>query len=127
MNNRQLLYLVDAVGGTATEAMVIPQLGAISDFVADGAYLAERITLLTTEIWTAGTASLFTRKNGTQGASALAALSTDMQWQIDIDLDPNNAEHQLTRGQRFGLDIVTAGWTPTSADIIAILSLSKLT
>ncbi len=126
MSRRQLLYLIDSIGGDATEAMIIPQLGAISDFVADADYLAEHLTLLTSEEWTAGTASIFTRKDGSQGATALAALSTSLHWQVDVNLDPNNTEHQITRGQRFGIDIVTASWLPTTADIIALLSLSRL-
>ncbi len=124
---RQLFYLIDAAAGAATEAMILPQFGAIEDFVADAKYLAERITLITSEVWTAGTATLYLRKNGTQGATALGLIDTDNNWQDQNAPDPNDAEHQFDIGDRIGLDLVTAGWTPTSADILAILELSKLT
>ncbi len=124
---RQLFFLIDAVTGTGTEAMIIPQLGAISDYVADAKYLIERITLITSETWTAGTATLYTRLDGSQGATAHCLLNTDNQWQDQAAPDPNNAEHQIDIGQRIGLDLVTASWTPATADMLAIMDLSKLT
>ncbi len=123
---RQLFFLIDAVTGTTTEAMIIPQLGAISDYVADAKYLIERITLLTTEIWTAGTASLYTRLDGSQGATVHCLIDTDNQWQDQAAPNPNDAEHQIDIGQRIGLDLVTVSWTPATADMLAIMDLSKL-
>ncbi len=123
----RLLFLIDAVAGTSTEAMIVPVLGAISDFNADADYLIEELVLLSTEVWASGTATLYTRKNGTQGATAHAQLSTSQHWQDEARPDPNDAEHQLAAGDRLGLDLVTASWTPATADMIVLASLSKLT
>ncbi len=127
MSRLRLLFLIDAVTGTTTEAMIVPRLGAITDFICDADYLIERIVLLGTEEWTAGTAGLYTRKDGTQGATKHCELSTSLHWEDEAAPDPNDAEHQLTRGQRLGLDLVTVGWTPTSGDILALMDLSRLT
>ncbi len=127
MSRLRLLFLIDAAAGTATEEMIIPRLGAITDFICDADYLIERIVTLGTEVWTAGTAGILSRKNGSQGATTHCQLSTSLQWEDEASPDPNDTEHQLARGDRFGLDLVTASWTPVTADIIALVELSRLT
>ncbi len=127
MNRLRLLFLIDAASGTAEEGFIIPVLGAITDFNADADYLVETLVLLTTEVWATGTATLHTRKNGTQGATEHAQLGTSQRWQDEARPDANDAEHQLSAGDRFGLDLVTVGWTPVTADMIALVELSRLT
>ena len=120
-------FTIDALAGTATEAAVLlPGSGADTDYIAERNLLVESIETVASELRTAGTLNVFTRKNGTKAAASVNTLDADTVFAAQANLNPNNSEQQLDRGDRFGIDVTTSGWTPISADLHVRVEFSDL-
>ncbi len=120
-------FTIDALSGDATEAAILlPGAGSDTDYIAERNLLVESVESVTSELRTAGTLNVFTRKNGTQAAAAVNTLDSDKTFADQADLDPNNTEQQLSRGDRFGIAVTTSSWTPLTADLHVRVEFSDL-
>ena len=118
----RLYYLKENVSGTATAAATLLPYGG-TEYYAQRAGRVRALTLLATEARTAGTLTAKVRVNGA-ASSVLAPQLTSAPSQF---AEAFGDEDDLTyaAGARIGIDIITAGWTPTTSDAIAILDLEE--
>ena len=118
----RLHYLKENLSGSATAAMTLLPYGG-TDYYAQRAGRVKSIIALLTEPRTAGTATVKVTKN--------AAAETVLNLTIDASATQYDEafgdQYDLTyqAGDRIGLQVVTASFTPTTSDAIGILELDE--
>ena len=118
----RLHYLKENLGATATVALGLLPYGG-TEYYAQRTGRVRSLTALLTEPRSAGTLTLKVTKNG----AAQAALN------LTLDAGATQFNHAFVdrddltfvAGERLGVQAVTSGFGPTTADAVAILDLDE--
>jgi hypothetical protein len=118
----RLHFLKENLAGSATAAMtLLPYAG--SEYHAQRAGRVKAVTGFLTEPRTAGTATVKVTKNGVAQAALNLTLDAGA---IQFD-EAYGDQDDLTyaAGDRIGIQVVSAAFTPTTSDAIGILELDE--
>lgn len=118
----RLYFLKENLPGTATSPMtLLPYTG--SEFYAQRAGRVKSVTTFVTEARSAGSATFKVTKNGAAQTVLNTAIDGSATQFDETFGDQDDLTYQA--GDRIGLQVVTAGWTPTTSDAIGILELDE--
>jgi hypothetical protein len=120
-------FLAENLTGTATlTAFALLGYTAETEYVCPFNLCIARIKLILTEARTAGTFLLTVYKNGVAIAypAPYSPISAANPQAHDLVIDQSQAT-QFLLGDRLKVLYTTVGWTPTTSDAIAILSLAR--
>lgn len=118
----RLHFLKENISGTATAAMtLLPYAG--TEYSAQRAGRVRSLTALLTEARTAGTLTIKITKNGT--AQTVLNLTIDATATQYDETFGDQDDLTYAAGDRLGVQVVSASFTPTTSDAVAILDLDE--
>ena len=118
----RLHFLKENIPGTATSARTLLPYGT-SEYYAQRAGRVKALTAFLTEARSAGTATFKITKNATAQTVLNATIDANATILDEAFGDQDDLTYQA--GDRIGLQVVTASWTPTTSDAIGIVDLDE--
>ncbi len=118
----QLHFLKENISGTATASMTLLPYGGNEYYVQKSGHIS-RITIVLTEARTAGTLTFKITKNGAAQTVLNAAIDSGSTQYEEVFGD--NDDLAFLAGDRIGLQVVSAGFTPTTSDAVGIVTLEE--
>lgn len=118
----RLHFLKENIPGSATTALtLVPYAG--TEFFAQKSGHVSRLTAFLTEARTAGTLTFKVTKNGTAQSAVNATIDANATQYDEVFGDSDDLT--FLAGDRIGVQVVSASFTPTTSDAVAVLDLSE--
>lgn len=118
----RLHFLKENIPGSATSAMtLLPYSG--TDYYAQRAGRIRGLTALLTEARSAGTLTFKVTKNGAAQTVLNATIDAGAIIYDEVYGDQDDLTYEA--GDRLGLQVVSAGFTPTTSDAVGILDVEE--
>lgn len=118
----KLHFLKENIAGTATAAMtLLPYTG--TEYYAQRAGRVKALTALLTEARTAGALTFKITKNGTAQTVINATIDASAIQYDEVFGDKDDLTYAA--GDRIGLQVISASFTPTTSDAVGILELDE--
>ncbi len=118
----QLHFLKENIAGTATAAMTLLPYGTTEYYLQKSGHVS-RITVMLTEARTAGMLTFKITKNGTAQTVLNGTIDSGAAQYEEVFGDNDDLTFQA--GDRIGLQVVSASFTPTTSDAIGIVELQE--